>query len=51
VEHVLVSDTTERLDALRAALDDVKDAGKITGTLECETGPELVVKVRLAPRE
>ena len=47
VERVVVYDTAERLDALRAALDDVRAAGRIAGDVELETGPELVVKVWL----
>ncbi len=48
VERVVVRDTAERLAALEAARTDVMEAGKIEA-LETETGPELLVKVELAP--
>ncbi len=48
VDRVVVRDTEERLAALEAARGDVMEAGKIT-TLETEVGPELLVKVELAP--
>jgi valyl-tRNA synthetase len=50
VERVVVRDTRERLDALAAARADVEEAGKIR-VLETDEGPELLVKVELAPAE
>jgi valyl-tRNA synthetase len=49
VERVVVYDTAARLAALRAALTDLRDAGKITGDVELEEAPELKVQVWLAP--
>jgi valyl-tRNA synthetase len=49
VERVMVCDTTERLAALACAIDDVRAAGRIVGEIETEAGPELTVKVWLAP--
>jgi valyl-tRNA synthetase len=48
VERVVVRDTEVRLAALADARRDVCDAGKIA-VLEVDTGPELLVKVELAP--
>ena len=49
VDRVVVRDTEPRLAALAAAGSDVREAGKITGDVETEVGPELLVKVELAP--
>jgi hypothetical protein len=49
VERVVIYDTADRLAALERAIDDVRAAGKIVGEVETETGPELSVKVWLAP--
>jgi valyl-tRNA synthetase len=49
VDRVVVRDTEHRLAALDAARSDVRDAGKIAGDVETEIGPELLVKVELAP--
>jgi valyl-tRNA synthetase len=51
VARVVVRDTPERLAALAAALADVKEAGKIVGTVETEEAAELDVKVELVPAE
>jgi valyl-tRNA synthetase len=48
VERVLVRDTRERLDALALVIDDVKDAGRVRGTLETAEAEELTVEVELA---
>jgi valyl-tRNA synthetase len=49
VDRVVVRDTEQRLAALDAARADVREAGKIVGDIETEIGPELLVKVELAP--
>jgi valyl-tRNA synthetase len=49
VDRVVVRDTEHRLAALDAARSDVREAGKIAGDAETEVGPELLVKVELAP--
>jgi valyl-tRNA synthetase len=51
VERVMIYDSAERLAALERAIDDVRAAGKIVGDVETESGPELSVKVWLAPPE
>jgi valyl-tRNA synthetase len=48
VDRIVVYDTAERLTALRAALEDVREAGKVAGDIDLEEGPELSVKVWLA---
>jgi valyl-tRNA synthetase len=50
VRSVVVADTPERLAAFAAARADVCAAGKIAA-LSTEAGPELLVKVELAPPE
>jgi len=50
VEHVAVSDTPTRLEALALARGDLVDAGKIVGDLATGPAHELGVAVRLAPR-
>jgi valyl-tRNA synthetase len=50
VTHVAIRDTEARLDALRGALGDVKEAGRIVdATLEVATEPS--VEVTLAPED
>ncbi len=49
VDRVVVRDTEPRLAALDAARSDVREAGKIAGDIETQIGPELLVKVELAP--
>ena len=51
VERVAVGDTAARLAALDAARGDVCDAGKVVGEWVTAPADELVVEVRLAPRE
>jgi valyl-tRNA synthetase len=51
VKFALVRDTEERLRALDAALTDVREAGKIVGNLDTETGDALSVKVELSDPE
>src|SRR5262249_55968000 len=51
VTTVVVRDTDERLAALREALSDVREAGKIEGDITLETAPELSVAVTLKPTE
>ena len=41
----------ESLDALTPTLDDVRDAGRVTGPLELEVAADLVVEVELADPE
>ncbi len=48
VTRVVVRDTDERLAALKAALDDVCEAGKVE-TISLETAAELAVEVELPP--
>jgi valyl-tRNA synthetase len=48
VEHVLVRDTEARIDALRGALDDLKEAGRVAA-VDLEVAPEASVVVTLAP--
>jgi valyl-tRNA synthetase len=49
VDRVVVRDTEQRLAKLDVARSDVREAGKIAGDIETEIGPELLVKVELAP--
>jgi valyl-tRNA synthetase len=51
VERVLVCDTVERIEALHAALGDVRETGKIIGAVDTEPSTELAVKVWLVPRD
>jgi hypothetical protein len=46
-----VRDTDERLRALDAVLDDVREAGKIVGSLDTDAGEALSVKVELGEPE
>jgi valyl-tRNA synthetase len=50
VEKAVVRDTTERLASLEAALDDVKEAGRVA-VLETEQADALSVDAVLAPPE
>ena len=47
VSRVVVRDHAERLDALRAALDDVREAGHVE-SFECEAAEAFAVEVELA---
>jgi valyl-tRNA synthetase len=51
VKFALVRDTDERLGALDAALGDVREAGKIIGSLDTDAGEALSVKVELSEPE
>jgi valyl-tRNA synthetase len=46
-----VTDTPERLIRLRAAVDDLADAGVVTGALTLVDGPELSVTASLEPED
>ena len=48
---LVIRDTEPRLDALRGALGDVKEAGRVTGEVSLEVATELAVEVTLAPEE
>jgi len=50
VEHLVVRDTEARIDALRHALDDLKEAGRVAA-VDLEVAAEASVVVTLAPEE
>jgi valyl-tRNA synthetase len=49
VDEVAIRDDAARLDAIRAALDDIKEAGNVAGAITLEPADQLVVEVTLAP--
>ena len=48
IDRAVITDTDERIAALRQAESDLRDAGSIS-QLELRAGPEFVVEVELAP--